>query len=211
MCYSFEVSLLSWIGGVSISMYLFQRNKNYDRWNAAFIFTFISMQLIEAILWKTIEYRNKKLNSLITAIAILALYSQPMVNSLMGYKYTNQIVLFFIGLLYSLFIVIATYKITTTALSNYHTDVGINGHLVWNSDNSKYFFAGNYNAIRILYILGLFLPLLYQQPFLTRALPLLSIGFITLIISMLNTSYDETSSMWCFLALLYGITAMLQQ
>lgn len=210
MCYSFEVSITTWFVGVAISIYLYERNKDYDRWNALFVFTVITMQLVEAFLWKTIQYKNKYFNSIFTAIALVALMVQPLVNSYMGYLYTNQILLFYMTFMYILIIFFTLVRITTTSLSSFHSDIGPNCHLMWNDDSKPNFLGGNYMVIGILYIIGLLVPLIYMTPFNQKGLPLMSVGIITLVMSIINTnSTGEMSSLWCFLAILYGIVAML--
>lgn len=42
MCYSTKASLIAWSTSVLIGIYLWQRNRRYDRWNASFIFRLYS-------------------------------------------------------------------------------------------------------------------------------------------------------------------------
>jgi len=78
MCINKEYSLLALIVSWSIGGFLFYRNHNLDRWNAIFLITFATMQLLDFILW--ILHNTNNFNSL--ANLIISKYLIPIVLSL---------------------------------------------------------------------------------------------------------------------------------
>jgi len=51
MCWSFEVSILSGLFSYTVAAYLWMRNYKNDRWFSMLLFTFSSIQWLEAIIW----------------------------------------------------------------------------------------------------------------------------------------------------------------
>lgn len=51
MCWSAEVSALSALGAWAVCGYLYYRNLNFDRWGAAYLFTFTLTQIVDVGLW----------------------------------------------------------------------------------------------------------------------------------------------------------------
>src|SRR5574339_516215 len=91
MCYDKDTSLLAWTLSYTIAWYLFNRNQNYDRWNASFILCFTTVQLIEAGIWCSKESNGASASEfvdLFTRLLLLALLMQPLIQSYMGYQYT---------------------------------------------------------------------------------------------------------------------------
>ncbi len=198
MCFNAPSSLLAWGFANVIGLYLWKRNKNYDRWNAAFIFTFTLIQLLEAGLWST---DSKSTNQVLTSLIVVALLAQPLVQSYMGWKYTKQESLKFMTYIFVALLIWGAYKASTEKFQSYK---GPNGHLVWESSSQ----TGKtvLEPFTWLYFLGLFIPLLYMGK---KGIPLIMIGIATLMYSRMTTSGKEFSSMWCFTAVLYALVALL--
>ncbi len=195
MCFSAPSSLLAWGFANAIAFYLWQRNKNYDRWNAAFIFTFTLIQLLEAGLWST---DSKDTNQVLTSIIMVALVAQPLVQSYMGWKYTKQPTL---QIMTYIFIGLLIWGIFKTVSEKFQSHVGPNGHLMWESDGQGHILQ----PFTWLYFLGLFIPLLYMG---SKGLPLIAIGIATLVYSWMSTKGKEFGSMWCFTSVAYALVAL---
>jgi len=206
MCFSIQSSLIAWILSVVISIYLYNRNRNYDRWNAIFILTFTLIQLLEAGLWFSLMNDKKQLNSTLTQLVLIALLAQPLIQTYMGYTYTHSTILHILSYVYIAIIIYGLYRISTSG-NNFSTNVGPNGHLVWNdSTYSNSFLSGSFGIIAILYLFGLFYALFYMKNY--KWVPLVAIGLITIYYSWSSTRGKEFSSMWCFTAVLYSIVAL---
>ncbi len=204
MCFSVEASLSAWILANGISLYLFYRDKNYDRWNAAFITTFSTIQLIEAGIWMSINKGSKTMNNLLTKLAFIILLMQPLVQSYMGYRYTKNIILYlmtfvFLGILIGGFITVGKSK-----PEQFYSSVGSSGHLVWHNNSSDNFSGGG--IIPYLYMGGLVIPLLFMKEY--RGIPLLAVGLITAIYSISSSKAGEFGSLWCFTSVLYAVAAI---
>mmetsp|Transcript_19928 Transcript_19928/g.28647 ORF Transcript_19928/g.28647 Transcript_19928/m.28647 type:complete len:231 (-) Transcript_19928:181-873(-) len=77
MCWSPEISLAAALGAWGVCIYLYRRNLNYDRWGAAYLFTFTLTQLIDFTLW--IEDGRVGLSSCSTPNYTVSKYIIPLV------------------------------------------------------------------------------------------------------------------------------------
>ena len=194
MCFDAPTSLFSWAVANSIALYLWNRNLKYDRWNAAFIFTFTLVQLLEAGLWST---KQKSLNHLFTGLILLALLAQPLVQSYMGYSQTKKRFLLILVWVYTILFIWGIFQFFTQKFKSYP---GKCGHLIWESENSHLL-----GPFVLLYLVGLFIPLFYMG---TSGGVLILIGAITFIYSWMRTKGKEFSSLWCFTAIAYAFAAI---
>lgn len=223
MCYSKEASFLAWGIALGLGALLWRRNKKYDRWNAAFLWTFTLVQFFEGFVWVSMEQKNKVMNSVATAFILLVLVSQPLVQTYMGWT-TQQRSSKSTGprndrdvLLYMLMIYAGIFGATLIRLftERFHSTVGRDGHLVWHarkrSGESVAFLGGDSSGISqfvtLMYLLGLFVPLLFMEG--NRGLPLIAIGIGTALYSWARTRGEEFSSMWCFTSVIYGAVALM--
>lgn len=195
MCFNASSSLAAWAIANSIAFYLWNRNRKYDRWNAAFIFTFTLIQLLEAGIWST---DKESLNSLFTGLILLALLAQPLVQSYMGFKYTGNKTLHFLVAIYIALFIWGIFKFFTSKFKSYP---GKKGHLIWESSSKGHLLS----PFTWLYFVGLFIPLLYMGSY---GIPLLLIGMITFLYSWMQTKGKEFSSLWCFTAVIYAFVAL---
>lgn len=202
MCFSFEASIIAWFISLFGSMYMLSDN-SYDKWIPLFILTFTQIQIMEGVIWSSIN-TNNTINTKATTIILFLLWLQPLFNSLIGYQQTNNNILFYLTLLYAL-IILVTYF--TLGQDHFITTEGPNGHLVWNRYNDqgeKKSFLGP-NFLEILYLIGLFLPFF----FLSNSMGIITIifGLVTFLITL--TYYgEEFSSMWCYLSVALTIFAL---
>lgn len=201
MCFNVQVSLLAWVISVAISCYLIHRNRNYDRWNAAFILSFSSIQLLEAGLWVTTDPET---NSSLTKLILLVLVSQPLVQCSFGYLYTKAPLLLWMAMLFGFIFLWALYRVLTAQPGQFKTEVGPNRHLMW-TDSSKGSLLGN-SFITTLYLLGLFVPLFFMKN--SKGLPLIIVAFLTVAASLYFAPGREFGSFWCFSAIAYSIVAL---
>ncbi len=198
MCYSTQSSLIAWVISVSIGYYLWNRNRGYDRWNASFIWTFSAVQLWEAGIWSS---DNKSTQEIYLKLILLTLLAQPLVQTYSAWRVTGSPVL---RAMTGVFSLIWLYTFYRTFTEHFYTDVGPNGHLVWNTDSGG-FLQGNIPMIGVLYLVGMFLGLLWGLP---NTLPLIAVGLMTLLWSVSRVSSGEIGSYWCYTAVAYSVTAI---
>ena len=198
MCFSVESSLLAWVISLLLAYYLWQRNRKYDRWNASFLFTFTLIQLLEGGIWAGIN------NSMLTKLILVVLLLQPFVQTICAKKFIpTSTILTMMCIIYGIILI---YTLIRTSNSAFSSSVGEEGHLVWtDSSYPNSFVGGKYGFITILYLLGLFIPLLYQG---SCGIPLICIGILTALYSWYKTQGKEFSSLWCFTSVVYGLAAL---
>lgn len=203
MCFSVGASLVAWLIANSIAVHLFIRNQNYDRWNAGFIAVFTLIQLLEAGLWNWLD--NEHVNSVFTMLVLLVLYAQPLAQSYFGYLSINQQFLLYLAYFYFFIWLYGVWRIATSEYGQFFTEVGDKGHLVWKDSKHPNLFIGN-GFIAVIYLLGLFVPLIFMSNF--KGWPLIIVGLVTAIYSWAVTQGQEFSSMWCLTAIAYSIVAL---
>jgi hypothetical protein len=209
MCYDIESSISAWIISNCIAIYLYYRNRRYDRFNSAFIISFSTIQLLEAGLW----WSQKKglpsnTNEMLTKLVLLVLLSQPLVQSYFGYKYTKENLLKYMCVVYFAMIVWGLYRVMSAKKGSFYTKPNSQQHLVWYDSSSISFLGGNLPQYLIpsLYLGGLFIPLLFQKD--NRGLPLIAVGVGSIAISLSMGDSESFSSLWCFYAVLYSLVAL---
>ena len=207
MCFDARASFLAWSLSFTIAYYLFERNRNYDRWLAAFIVSFASIQLLEAGIWTSLTEKNGAyMNDLMTRLIPIALLSQPLIQTYMGAKHTTGKVSTFLYLFSFVMLgifIYGWYRIGTSKPGQFHSFAGPHGHLVWKDDKSSSILGGTW--ITWLYLIGLFVPLLFIG---SKGLFLLLIGIATALYSMKMAHAEEFSSYWCFSAVAFAIAAL---
>ena len=157
MCYNYSTCILAWVISCILCFYIITTGK-YDLRLPIFILCFTQIQLFEALIWIDIKNENINNNSKHTKKLVFVLLLQQFINYLFGY-YTKNNKILLIGLLTSIYSIIAF----LTNDNKFFSTIGDNGYLIWNrydgNDNrQKYIFD---DSIRILYMIGLLLPLFY--------------------------------------------------
>jgi hypothetical protein len=90
MCYNKEISLITYIIGTSLSLYLFLIGDKYDKNIALLFFTFIQMQLVEFFMWTN---QNCNIyNKLATIFGHIILCLQPLLILVGSYIYNTTII-----------------------------------------------------------------------------------------------------------------------
>jgi len=218
MCYSTESSLSAWVIANAIALYLFYRNRRYDRWNAGFIAVFTTIQLLEAGIWLTMEDSvspvDNPSNELLTKMILLVLLMQPLSQAYLGAKATNASLLYYLSFIYlGVFLWALFFRVGTANPGEFYSSKGPQGHLVWHDSkseaNSGSFLGGDGNfswLVGALYLSGLFIPLLFAKDY--QGLPLLAIGGGTAVYSLFIAKSGEFASLWCYYAVLYAIVAV---
>jgi hypothetical protein len=203
MCFNKETSWGSWLVISTIAWYLYKRNKGVDRWMAIFIGVFSLIQLLEGFVWAGIDTNRPQINANATALIIIAIWLQPLVQSYMGYLYTSSSILYWFSLIFVVMLLWAIYRFFT---EDFYSVPGPNGHLVWKSSEKGAIINGK-RWLLVPYLVGLFLPLIYLKT--SQSIPLLVIGLGTLYWSQKYYKDGEFSSMWCFSALLYAMVTLM--
>lgn len=206
MCFDWQSSLTSWVFSTGASWYLYKRNKNYDRWNAGFITCFSTIQLLEAGIWATDPMKGPdRNNENLTKLILVGLAAQPLVQTYQGYLFSHRDVLWYATWVFVGFLFYTISKILTAKRGQYYSTVGPNGHLIWHTPSeNKGLFGPKW--LGVLYMLGLFVPLLFMKSW--SGLPLIAIGLTTALYAMTSTSPREFGSMWCFTAIFYSLAAL---
>lgn len=209
MCYDIQSSLSAWLISNSAAIYLYKRNRKYDRWNSCFIATFSTIQLLEAGLWWTKSQGLPSVsNELLTKSILIVLLLQPFVQTYFGAKESKSELLKFMTFIYGGMILWGLYRLAKSPKGSFYTAPNSKGHLVWHDTSKKAFLGGNTGyLVPMLYLGGLFIPLLFQPS--DRGLPLLIVGGASLFYSMFIGDRESFSSLWCFYAVAYSIAAVL--
>lgn len=202
MCFNKESSFFTWLVAFIIGIVLLQKGAY---WKALFLLTFSLIQLLEAIIWFSIENKNYSLNSNTTKLVLIALWLQPIVNCVCAFHFGH--VGYFKYLLIGLLLVFLNSLYRIFSSEHFESIVGPTGHLVWTSKRNKIYnsFLGP-EPSNILYFVALCLPIFYMQN---------NIGPLIVMGTTVSWSYynywttREFSSMWCFsaasLAIVYSL------
>ena len=211
MCFSLRVSLFSWFISLIACIYLFNRNKKYDRWVAMFVLVFSQIQILESLLWmsynkSTETFENPYKCQFIVFIIFYALWFQPVINFFGAYLTTkNKICLYVTGF----YILLLSYLAVQTIQNTWSVSKGENGHFVWHRYDDKKKekpFMGN-SILGCIYVLGLFLPVIFIQNR-NLKLTLLTFGLTTML--YLRYKYpNEWSSMWCAISVVIPVLTII--
>lgn len=210
MCFSFESSMRAWFIALigSISLLIISKDKLLGIWISIFTLTFTQIQIIEALIWKSFETDSKADVSNIAQYIPILLWSQPLIQSLLGYIYTKNNTLLVLTFIY---LIIITMELGTN--DDYDITISNNGHLVWHRyrNSKEIFILGDYLIYIPLYLIGLIgsLFLIPNERFVTKY-SLISFAILSLLYS---TRYEtnEFNSMWCYVAIGYILVANLSE
>jgi hypothetical protein len=73
MCHNFSVSFLTGLWSYAVCFYLWKRHRKLDHWNAIFLFSFSTIQFLDAILWTQNPGKECTLINLITTSIFIPL------------------------------------------------------------------------------------------------------------------------------------------
>src|ERR1044071_765293 len=133
MCWSFEISLITAIFSYTIALYLWFRNFQNDKWNAALLFVVSSIQFWEALIWS----KNGNPSNLVAFAIIvgipLTLASEPLISlfgsELVGIKPDFADKIIYIAFFIILFILLVS--------SNSYPNVIRNGSIQYHKNDSS--------------------------------------------------------------------------
>lgn len=202
MCFDLTSSFLAWGLSTTASWYLFQRNRGYDRWNASFITCFSTIQILEAGLWRNFGSNGQSkayTNEFLTKLIILGLTAQPAIQTIAGYQYTHQPILWYLSWVFAGFFIYTLLRVLRSKPGEYSSKVGEGGHWIWS--------PGLAPGFGVLYLIGLFFPLLFMKD--GKGLALLGVGLATAAYSLFAAKKGEFGSLWCFTAVIYSVVAIL--
>lgn len=191
MCWNATVSMNTFIFVVfSIVVGLYNKVLNIPE--AAFFFSFGSMQLVEYFLWKF-----PRQNALFSVLGFFLIVLQPLFSilQLQNNKHLTSLLtgysVFFISMVY---VALNPTKYGIT----FSSTVAPNGHLMWNWLPTRLF------TLIIIYMLLMFIPLYLHGSILG-----IIGGIATLIVSIITYGYYGTwGSVWCWLASLYSLVVI---
>lgn len=229
MCQSAKTSLIAWLVAVVISMIILTTGKKNAKWNAFFILTFITIQILEYFIWTFRKQeglsssadearklgcgseKNVGSSDAIVRLVLIALWLQPLIQTYMAYKYGSGYkpqlmvitIVYFVMVLWS--ITQAFDHNAEFTASPIVCNEDSNGHLIWKRSNSPKSFIGP-DPAAALYIFGLFFGLFFMQPRLFGLL-LITFGGVLVLYTSKTYARGEISSMWCLFAVFYAILA----
>lgn len=203
MCYNAPTSLSAWALANIASIILYKRNRGYDRWNAAFITTFSTIQLLEAGIWLGGD------DDILTRLMLLTLVAQPLVQTGAGASFTKSDFLMVMTWVYLGILLYTLCRVLTAKKGQFSSSRGKGGHMIWTDSKYPNNFLGGSTGVVIptLYLGGMFVPLLFMKD--GKGLPLLLLGMGSAAFSMFIAKPGEFSSLWCFYSVSYALVALL--
>ena len=208
MCWSAEVSLITFISSAALCAYLWYRNLPNDRPIAIWIFWFSLMQLFEFFMWM-----NMKNHSLASKLSLISILLQPVVLATAILKYNTTIdnkwvkimlyVLIAIGLFRALYAVYYAFYVEGNV--NWLSVKGENCHLVW-------YFSRHPELPAIIKInqpwcYALLLTVLSISPT-SLALIYGIFGVVAFNLTLLYYSRKELGSLWCWVCNIIPLIAV---
>ena len=179
MCFSFEVSLGTFLFSWGVSLYLLRKNlTKYQRHNVIFLMIFSSMQIPDAILWYN-KMKKNKINLYTTSYLIPFLLSLQLI-------YNNFIRLESNETLDTIVRLMTLYAI-------YYNFIRYRGYSVYSCDSyfSSPMWGGNEASFVTLFAFGFLISYPHYDRAIVGLLSLIFLQFIT------NSGYG---SMWCAIA-----------
>lgn len=189
MCWSFQVSLGSWIVAVMFAIILLKRRYKFDVTLAILLLAYSSMQLWEALMWK--DQKCGKLNKVATYGAYFALYSHVFALGLglyLEFKIKLPLIVGSLLLLYAL-IDLRNFKMGCSKPEKKCS------HLTWGFESARFY----------LYVFALVVvfALLYIRP-LSKALLISSLFIFSFIFTLIFKPKNAVASYWCWIAVFIG-------
>lgn len=199
MCYSFKASITAWIIALVSCLYMLSYPEIYGTWIPLFILTFSQIQILEAIIWS-----NGNKNTETTRLLMFFLLLQPLVNSFLGYRNTNNKFLLYSSFFYGAIII---YHLITSRKDEFKTMTGPTGKLIWSRfrDGKEVNVFGN-EFIGFVYFAGLFFPFFFMEGN-VKYVPLFT-AVITFMITVVRNRCEFYST-WCYLAIMMSVVMLL--
>lgn len=182
MCWSIEVSIVTWIIGLATGIYLLTRRMKNDVVMGLLVLTYSSMQLWESLMWY--DQKCGEINKVGTQLAYFALWSHVLAIGIGLYFEYGAIIPMFIGTGLLAYAYVAKPEVWGCSRPK-------NGYknLVWGFD-PKFYTA--------VFSIAIALCLYYIRP-LNVSIAISSIFIISFLLSMLyGWKSDATGSFWCW-------------
>lgn len=195
MCWSLEVSILSWVIGMFSGIWLLKRKQKNDIILAYLIFTYAQMQLAEALMW--LDPNCGKINKIGTYIAYFSLWLHPLVIGLGIYKVYKIKLPMILGLAIFLFGIGRLLKIKSIECSK--VTPCSDKHIVWGFNPSFYL---------AIFAVAIAFCLFYIRPF-NYALIASSFYVITWLLSFLLSPIASVGSYWCWTTCFFSILVII--
>ena len=216
MCWSKEISMVSFIIAIFGCIYLYIRNSPNDRWVALFAATVAMIQLAEFFMWSDPTCSN--FNKYASMFALLILALEPLMGMLGGIYLSNspnKNILKYMLLAYLIFIAFVYFTsfynknviwcgtsscsptaATLELIRKTNNNILPNGK----SCNLSWFFVNTINhKLVIIWILFLLIPFLTMTP-MYQGILILIFGIVTYGVSYVSQS-NIGGSMWCWFAI----------
>jgi hypothetical protein len=208
MCWSFDVSLGTFIFATLCSMYLYSRNDANDRLYAVYIFVIGLMQGSDALAWYSIDNSLPSLNKLAAILSRVLIGTQVLMIYWYLYISTGQsfyLNTVFVNILYFFYIGYLVWNdynsFKITVKSNCKNECHLEWSWLFKMSDIEYW------SIFILYLLFILYPLWILKDH--RKYLMIGITLLTLMYSLYK--YKETTvwgSYWCSMINLWAITAI---
>jgi hypothetical protein len=219
MCYDKKSSLIAGTIAYLFAAAIYARNQGDDRWVAIFIFTYSTVQFLEAGVWHSIENNSSRGNDIFTRLLLIAIWMQPIVMSLCAiYLGQSRGTVLNVALRATLMLsVVFLFKSLLRVFDcnrHFESQIGENGHLAWTdqSGDPNHFIDKQFPRIsKTIYMVGMFLPYIFMPSF--TAFSARSLIMAATIAGSLIYNYvmyyhtGEFSSMWCYHAIAVAVMA----
>ena len=187
MCWSFEVSLASWIIGTVVAIYFWIRNRKNDPILGALVFVYSNMQLAEALMW--LDRNCGAVNKTGTIIAYISLWMHPLAVGYGIYQAYGRLEPLLIG-----FFILAIGLIRMPQMKCSTPTCESNGHLKWGFKPTFYLWV---------FIATIILLFLYVRP-LTYAVIAFSFYAVAFALTAITIPSESVGSVWCLIAAIYA-------
>lgn len=189
MCWNQTVSINTFIIGVAAILLAYINE--YKWYFLVFVFSFIVIQLLEALIWTFLD--NTKMNMILTIAIFIIIIAQPFASILLLTDKNNGLrnklwISYGVLIVGALLIILVSNK---NIGSQFKTIVSDNGHLSW-----RFFNLNNIFLIETIYAIFFFGALLFFGNYL-----ILAVATVTLLLSLYYSRVDKTyATMWCWTA-----------
>ncbi|BCS82892.1 hypothetical protein QLL95_gp1231 [Cotonvirus japonicus] len=206
MCWSQEVSLITFVIIIGGCIYLYKRNRPNDRWIAIFAGIVAMIQLAEFFMWS--DLNCGRINRYASIFALFILVLEPLTNIISGLLFSdnsNKILLKLLLVTYIFFVVVIFFKqqnqsIMWCGTSPCGSHSAIDGFFIKKSCNLKWIFMDSFGiCTSIIWVLFLLVPFLAMKPK-SQGIFFVIVGILTLIMAM-SANNAARGSLWCWLAI----------
>lgn len=205
MCWSFEVSILVGLISYMIAGFLWWRNYENDRWHSIILFTFSSIQWMDAILWFNINNNTgESINKIVITFLVPLILALEPLSSMYGAAYMNKNVSYFDLFLYIiLFVVLFIVFITTNSYPNFTIKDNNDRCTIRYNKNEP----GDKNFYYWIFFLFLVYPIIKYNKITFFYTSLIIVIALSLIIAQLTTK--SIGSNWCLYSNIITILLLL--